>query len=62
MRQKEKTYREGLLESRNDVTCSEMLIVPGFKNDNNHFIRILSAEVNHTKDKKKQNGNKTQDL
>lgn len=25
-------------------------------------IRILSAEVNHTKDKKKQNGNKTQDL
>ena len=33
----------------------------GIKNDN-HFIRILSAEVNHTKDKKKQNGNKTQDL
>lgn len=31
MKQREETYREGFLESRNDVTCSEMLIVPGFK-------------------------------
>ena len=43
MKQREETYREGLLESRNDVTCSEMLIVPGFKNDNNNsFSDLLS--------------------
>lgn len=38
-----KMYREGVLESRNDVTCSEMLIVLCFKDDNNNsFSDLLS--------------------